>query len=78
MKRANWRLVTANILLIALVPWCVGCATGFYVKSGAGALGDAGLGALEVRVFDDRSDLRSDVVSSRDIITELYLRDSHP
>ena len=58
MKRANWRLVTANILLIALVPWCVGCATGFYVKSGAGALGDGGLGALKVRAHRGREMLR--------------------
>jgi hypothetical protein len=69
------RLVSVG-LLVALTPWCVGCASGIYVKRNTDAGGESGGGALEVRVFENWSDLHRDVVSNRKVFTELYRGES--
>ncbi|MGD1146852.1 MAG: hypothetical protein ABR961_02735 [Thermoanaerobaculaceae bacterium] len=43
---------------------------------GAGAGGEGRGGSLEVRVFENRSDLHRDVVSNRKLLTELYRAES--
>ncbi|MBZ5587275.1 MAG: hypothetical protein LAO05_01805 [Acidobacteriia bacterium] len=69
--RVSNKQVTVG-LLVVLTPWCVGCASGVYVKRNTGAGGDSDGGALEVRVFENWSDLHRDVVSNRKVLTELY------
>lgn len=69
------RLVSVA-LLVALAPWCAGCASGIYVTRDTGAGSNGGGGALEVRVFEDWSDLHRDVVSNRKVLTGLYRAES--
>jgi hypothetical protein len=65
------RLVSAA-LLVALAPWCAGCATEIHLRQSPGAVEGAGGGCLLVRVFDNRSDRKRDVTTHRTIVTELY------
>ena len=64
------------MLLVALAPWCAGCASGIYVTRDTGAGGEGSGGALEVRVFENWSDLHRDVVSHRKVLTELHRAES--
>jgi hypothetical protein len=66
------RLVS-TVLLVALVPWCAGCATEIHLRQTAGVTEGEGGGRLLVRVFDDRSDRKRDVTTHRTIVTKLYL-----
>jgi hypothetical protein len=65
------RLVS-TVLLVALVPWCTGCATEIHLRQSPGVVEGAGGGRLLVRVFEDRSDRSRDLTTRRTIITELY------
>jgi hypothetical protein len=68
--------LTARVLLVALAPWCAGCATEIYLERSRNAGGGSGDGRLDVRVYENRPDLRRDDVSKRTIVTELYRLES--
>jgi len=69
--RALQRLVSAALLL-AVTPWCVGCATEIHLRSVPGAAEPPEAGRLRVRVFETRTDRRRDVATRKDVLTELY------
>jgi hypothetical protein len=69
--RIRNRLVS-RVLLVALAPWCAGCATEIHLRQTAGVAGGEGGGRLLVRVFENRSDRKRDVTTHRTIVTELY------
>ena len=72
MSQMRFQRFTAKVLLVAIAPWCAGCATEIYLQRSTGAGGGSGEGRLDVRVFENRPDLRRDDVSKRTIVTELY------
>ena len=73
MSENALRSLTARVVLLALAPWCAGCATEIYTRSSSDRIGSVGgRGRLEVRVFDDHSHQRQDLVSLREVVTELY------
>lgn len=76
MRQMRFQRFTAKVLLVALAPWCAGCATEIYLERSTGAGRGPSGGRLDVRVFEDRSDLRRDDVSKRAIVTELYRLES--
>jgi hypothetical protein len=59
-------------LLVMLMPWCVGCATEIHLRQSPGVAEGAGGGQLLVRVFDNRSELKHNVTTNKDVVTELY------
>ncbi len=65
------RLVSVA-LLVALAPWCLGCATEVRLQRSAVAAAGDGNGRLLVRVFEDRSERRREVSTHRKVRTELY------
>jgi len=72
MSENALRRFTARVVLVTLAPWCAGCATEIYTRSSASTVGSMGRGRLEVRVFDDASHKKQDLVSLREVVTELY------
>ncbi len=78
MKSEPWRNATAAVLLVALVPWCLGCVTGFHVRSAPGDPEGTSTGALEVRVYENGSARRHDSLSDRTVTVELYTRGPGP
>jgi len=76
MSHRRSQQFTAKALLVALAPWCAGCATEIYLQRSTGAGGGSGEGRLDVRVFENRPGLRRDDVSKRTIVTELYRLES--
>ncbi|HVN76890.1 MAG TPA: carboxypeptidase-like regulatory domain-containing protein [Thermoanaerobaculaceae bacterium] len=78
MHDGIFRRTVAGALLAGLAPWCVGCATGFYVRTGAGADGDTGTGALEVRVYENGSARSRAELTHRRVTVELYTRGGKP
>jgi hypothetical protein len=69
--RVENRLVS-TVLLVALVPWCAGCATEIHLRQSPGVVEGNGGGRLLVRVFEKRSDVKRDVTTHRTIVTEVY------
>jgi hypothetical protein len=59
-------------LLVALAPWCAGCATEIHLRQSAGVVEGEGGGRLMVRVFENRSDRKHDMTTNKDVVTELY------
>ncbi len=78
MRNGTFRTVTAAALAAALVPWCDGCATGFYLKTAPAVTGEAGTGAVEVSVYENGSARDQDALTSRQVRVELVSRDSQP
>ncbi len=59
-------------LLVALAPWCTGCATEIQLRrSGVAARGE-GNGRLLVRVFENRSERRREFSTRLRVVSELY------
>jgi hypothetical protein len=71
MGQRRFQRFTAKMLLVALAPWCAGCATEIYLGRSTGVGGGTSGGTLDVRVFENRSDLRRNDVAKRTIVTEL-------
>lgn len=65
-------------LLVALAPWCLGCATEIRLQRSAVAIGGDGNGRLLVRVFENASDRRREVSTRRRVVTELYRVEGKP
>lgn len=65
------RLVSVT-LLVALTPWCLGCATEIHLQRSAVAAAGEGDGRLLVRVFEDRSERRGELNTRLQVVTELY------
>jgi hypothetical protein len=59
-------------LLVALAPWCLGCATEIRLQRSAVAVAGDGNGRLLVRVFENASERRRGVSTRRRVVTELY------
>ncbi|MBI4915021.1 MAG: hypothetical protein HY825_04180 [Acidobacteria bacterium] len=72
MSRKTLRSLTARVVLLTLAPWCAGCATEIYSRSSTVPAGPMGRGRLEVRVFDDATHRKQNLVSLREVVTELY------
>jgi hypothetical protein len=72
MSRKTLRSLTARVVLLTLAPWCAGCATEIYSRSSSVPAGPVGRGRLEVRVFDDANHRKQNLVSLREVVTELY------
>jgi hypothetical protein len=72
MSQIRFQQFTAKVLLVAIAPWCAGCATEIYLQRSTGAAGGTSGGRLDVRVFENRADMKRDDVSKRTIVTELY------
>ncbi len=65
------RRVASAALLVALAPWCAGCATEIHVRQAPTGAATPSGGLVQVRVFDNRSDRARDAVSQKDVATEL-------
>lgn len=65
------RLVSVA-LLVALAPWCLGCATEIRLQRSVVAVAGDGNGRLLVRVFENRSERRREVSTHRKVLAELY------
>ena len=76
MSWRRFQQFTAEVLLVVLAPWCAGCATEFYLQRSTDGKEGTGGGALAVRVFENRPDLRRGEVSKREIVTGLYRLES--
>lgn len=68
------RVVAAG-LLVAVIPWCLGCASEARRPQPATRSRVGGTGSLEVRVFENRDDARRDLTAHRAVVTELYRLD---
>jgi hypothetical protein len=72
MRGRNPSRLVSVALLVALAPWCLGCATEVHLqRSGVAAAGD-GNGRLVVRVFENASARRREIGTRRRVVTELY------
>lgn len=64
--------VVAAVVLVAVIPWCLGCASEARRPQPAAASRAGGTGSLEMSVFENRDDARHDLTAHRTVITELY------
>jgi len=72
MKGQTRKRLVGAALLVALLPWCVGCATEIRLRQTLGGEEASDGGRLQVRVFETLSDRDRDVVTDKDVATELY------
>ncbi len=72
MRDRNPSRLVSVTLLVALTPWCLGCATEIRLQRSAMATAGDGNGRLLVRVFENRSERRREASTHRKVRTELY------
>ena len=72
MRGRNPSRLVSVALLVALTPWCLGCATEVHLQRSGVAVAGAGNGRLVVRVFENASARRHEISTRRRVVTELY------
>lgn len=72
MRHRNPSRFVSVALLVALAPWCLGCATEIRLQRSAVTVAGDGNGRLLVRVFDNGSARRHEISTRRRVVTELY------
>ena len=72
MRGRNPSRLLGVALLVALAPWCLGCATEIHLQRSGVAVKGEGNGRLLVRVFENRSERRRELNTHLRVVSELY------
>ncbi len=72
MKGETQKRLVGAVLLVALSPWCVGCAAEIRLRQTPGGEEASDGGRLQVRISETLSDRDHDIVTEKDVVTELY------
>lgn len=72
MRGGTRNRLVAAFLLVAVIPWCLGCASEAVVPHPAASSPAGATGQLQVRVFEDSDSARHDLTVQRAVVTELY------